>query len=68
MREGAGRKNALVSIKASCCVTGIYILAIVIERGLEKRKGKLGKEERTKRVIKHRLKYLYKIHKNRGEF
>ena len=45
------------------------------EGGLEKRKGKAGKEEeKKKRVIKHTLRYLYealipqKIHKNREEF
>jgi len=30
-----------------------------LEGGLEKRKGKGGKEEKKKRVIKHTLKYLY---------
>ena len=44
------------------------------EGALEKGKGKGGKEEKKKRVIKHTLKYLYealipqKIHKNREEF
>ena len=49
-------------------IAGIYILAIFVqiekqglefEGGHENRKGKGGKEEKKKRVIKHTLKYLY---------